>query len=363
MFQLNNSDRKYLGLDLIQDSWDRFVLNDEITLFFDQNKIVKKISHGGYSYEECEMDEITDNREFILPKTNRGKPKKLNFTSVNSKKGIGVYFKYSKPYITIGNYTSQTTFYSTYFEDTRIESFEELRDWIDRFSKDTNDRDLLEIRSFKSSKRRNIKYREGDFFSFKVDRRNFGFGRLLMDVGNYRKSTEFKSSKNYGLGNLMGVPLLVKVYHIVQPRKEIDLQFLKSQKSFPSKFIMDNALFYGDYEIIGNHELEEDEMDPPIQFGRSISALDPKTVYLQYGKIYKSTNLENFSKYLDMNFEMNGIGFDLGIKKQTLLKCIESGDNEPFWKENNYWRLKDLRNPMYEVERTEILEFFDLDLS
>ena len=82
MFELNNNQRKYFGLEPVQDSWDQVPFKGDAyrpdsVLYFDGNTIKKQVISTEERYSEVQYDEQTDNREFILPKTKKGKPKKL----------------------------------------------------------------------------------------------------------------------------------------------------------------------------------------------------------------------------------------------------------------------------------------------
>ena len=178
------------------------------------------------------MNELTaENRSILLPKTKKGKPKKLNYSSISKRKGTGIYFRFSGGYVTIANYTTQTTYFSTYGNE-KIPDFNSLREWLDTFVAETNIEDLQEINSFKKKKRKHVKYKEGDFFRFKIDRRNYGYGRIIFDVAKYEKMNEYKTQKNYGLANLMGAVLVIKVYHAFG-NKEMTINELKKLKAFP----------------------------------------------------------------------------------------------------------------------------------
>ncbi len=377
-FELTNIQRKYLGLEEVQDNWDLFKLNEEVFLYFDKEKIVKKITCNSKLYHECEIDEKTIDRKILLPKTGKGKEKKLNYTAISSVTPIGIYFVYSpKGGITIANYNTQRTFYSTYFEETKIDSFNELKMWIDNYIKDTTNEDMKEIELFKIAKRKNNKYQEGDFFRFKIDRRNYGFGRILLDIGKLRKTDFFKLKPNYGLSHLMGKPVLVKIYHKISRAKEIDISELKQINSCPSQYIMDNRLYYGEYEIIGNLELDERELDFPISYSKNISSKDASTIYIQWGLMYLESKISKFDKYLegtnpfveinnpcylvDNPYRDEGAGFSLDIKKDVLEKCIMQKSNSPFWELDGYNSKFDLRNPInFEIKR-EIFQHFGLN--
>ena len=66
------------------------------------------------------------------------------------------------------------------------------------------------------------------FFAFKIGRRNYGFGKIIINVTKRRKSEEFHKNKNYGLAHLMGPALIVKVYHKLSDTKDIDIEELKT---------------------------------------------------------------------------------------------------------------------------------------
>jgi hypothetical protein len=377
-FQLSNKHRRYLGLEEVQVDWDLVQLNEEIFLYFDKDRIVKKITCNSKLYHESELNEKTIDRKILLPKTGKGKEKKLNYTAISSVTPIGIYFVYSpKGGISIASYNTQTTFYSTYFEEATISNFHELSNWLEDYIKTTTEEDLHELEKFKKAKRKNISYKEGDFFRFKVDRRNYGFGRILLDVGKYKKSDSYKLRHNYGLSNLMGKAVVVKIYHMICQSKEVDLIELKSRDSSPSEYIMDNRIFYGEYEIIGNLTLEDKELDFPISYSKSIKRNDDKTIYIQWGKIYIESSISEFDKYLkgtnpfveinnpcyliDNPYRKEGTGFSLYLKKDILYKCLIENSNQPYWEINGYFTKFDLRNPFNHEIKKEIFAHFRLN--
>ena len=376
-FELTNEQRRYLGLEIVPKSWDKFQITDEVYVYFDGNTIRKKISVNNNLYREIQLDEETENRTMLLPKTSRGKAKKLNYSSLDSRNGIGVYFDFGVSGITIGNYTTEHTFYSTIFENIKFNSLTDLPFWLESFISESTKQDLKDLKEFANKKRKRIKLKEGDFFTFKVDRRNYGFGRLIADVRKIRKEPSFKEQKNYGLAQLMTQPLVVKVYHIIENTKKVKLEKLKTLKALPSQYIMDNALLYGDYEVIGNLPPENWEIEFPISYARSISYTDIKTVYLQYGRIYRETHRDKFYKYIEIPnpeskndwdkvlkfnpYRNESIGAGLNFNKSTLEKVIDKNSNEPYWNDKIYQRENDLRNPKNKLIKKEIFDYFRLN--
>lgn len=364
-FELTNNDRKYIGVKPIESHWDLVQLNDQIQLFFDGSRIVKSITRSEVAYQESDMDEATsDNRTILMPKTKRGKPRKLNFSSFQSRTGIGTYFSYTAEQgITIGNFTTQKTFYDTRFEEVEIKDFEALRKWVDNFIDSSAQGHLVEIENFGKERKTRVNIKEGDFFAFKVDRKNYGFGRVLLDIRKLREEKFFEKENHYGLSNLMTKPLVVKVYHRISKDKNIDISELRSHNCFPSQYIMDNKLFYGDYEIIGNLPLEMPELEFPISFSRSIDHNNMGIVYLQWGLIYREKNINTLPKNLsEITFRNEGIGFNLDLNKRIVENCIISNSNEDYWNsEFSYVIKEDLRNPKHKASRDLIFKEFGVN--
>lgn len=367
-FELSNEQRGYLGLIPVEKNWELVALN-EMYLYFDGDTIRKKISVSGNSYFEQELNEkTTESRTVLLPKTAKGKPKKLNFTATQSFSPLGIYFRFSGDgYLTIASYTTQTEYYSENLGEGK--DLNDLRSWLGQWVAESTENDLKEINAFKTAERKHCPYKEGDFFTFKIGRRAWGFGRILIDIAKRVKKDNLKEGKNYGLTNLMGKALLVKVYHKISDTTEVDLDELSQTLALPSTAIMDNHFYYGEKRIIGHQALRAEEYDMLISYSKSISHGD-QSIYLQYGFIYKEADRSEFNKYLiqededvcggiENPYRNEGIGFSFDT---TYLKeCIAEKSNLPFWN-SDYFDIKcDLRNPANIEIKREIFSFFGLD--
>ena len=371
-FELTNEQRRYLGLAAVEKGWKLVKLFDSF-VYFDGAIIRKQIIVTDNSYYESALNEKTSgNRTILLPKTSRGKPKKLNLTASNSFSPFGVYFEFSsKGDIRIANYTTKTTYF--YEKSLNVATLEDLKRWINQWILESTEEDLQEIDEFKSSKRQRCKFKEGDFFTFKIGRRKWGFGRILIDVSKLRKSEEFQKQKHYGLRYIIGEPLIVKVYHRISDRPNINLEDLFKCQSLPSQAIMDNNFFYGEYQIIGHRALEINEYDMLISYGKRKSNLDDReTVYLQYGLIFKETDISKFNKYIQSDtknkngyytenpYQNESVGFSLKI--DSLEQCIAEKSNAAYWNNSNSYPIKsDLRNLQNQDIKKEIFDFFGLD--
>ena len=238
-----------------------------------------------------------------------------------------------------------------------------MEEWLDRWISETTEKDLEEIELYKSSQRQHIKYREGDFFAFKIGRKKWGFGRIVFNIAEWRKSEAYRASKNYGLANLMGKPLYIMVYLKTADTTEIDINELASCQTLPTQSIMDNAFYYGEYKIIGNKPIMAEEWEPLISYSRSINAQDRKTVYLQYGVIFKETTSDKFDKYLtDANgqaypFRNEAIVF--GINSYSIIEDL--ANKNKIKSTINTLCNTDLRAPENINIKREIFTFFGLD--
>lgn len=358
--ELTNEQRKYLGLELVEPEWDRVEIPNSIkpeqatgkvVLYFDGDVIRKQITirNNGSYLENAYYLKTQDNRTMIAPKTGKGKAKRLNACNLQRFQPEGMYFRYERS-VTLANYTTQQTYFSSRFAGQPPMSEEELQDFLRQWILDTDEAELERIHAFAKAKRRHCKFKEGDFFRFRIDRTHYGYGRILLDVMKMKKSGE----KFWDV--LMGRPLAVSVYHIVTEDLAVDIQDLKKKKSCPSQFIMDNCFFYGEYEIVG-HEPLPDKVDYPIMYGPSIDARDRDKIIFQRGHLYKEIPLTG-NQIVPGDFRNNGIGWGLNVDKNILNACIEENSNAPYWE--SFGNRRDLRNPKYKKQLEQVLEQMDI---
>lgn len=366
IFELTNEQRKYLGLIPVEEHWELVKFDNGIYYYFEDDIIRKEITVKENYYHESELNvKTSENRTMILPKTKREKIKKFNYTATESFSPFGTYFTFSTDGVIIANYTSQRTYYSEIFSEKEKISLDDLKKWLDKWMKETTEEDLEEIEEFKNAKRKHCKFKEGDFFAFKLSRREWCFGRILMDVSKLRKDENFEKNKNYGLAHLMGKPLIIKVYHKISDNKNIDLKELSKYSALPSQPIMDNIFYYGEAVILGNLPLKPEENDMFISVSESISGIDKNIAYLQYGLIYREIPLSDYEKLIKelkigaQTLRREGIGFVIDTYK--LKECIEAKSNSPFWEKYKKRNIPDLKNPDYIELKRKIFKAFGLD--
>ena len=232
---------------------------------------------------------------------------------------------------------------------------------------------MFEIEEFKNSKRKNVRFKSGDYFAFKLNRTHYGFGRILLDINKIRKKGLIP--KNHGLYLIMGPPVLVQLFAFVSETKLIDITQLDNSTKLPSDIMMDNILLYGEYEIIGHKELTIEDFDFPISFGKSLD--QRPIVFLQWGLIHKELPISTFSKYIigdnpfvsedsysrkiQNPFGFYSIGFRTHYNSTDILKTIDNKGLFDYNVTKNYRTEFDLRNPKNNKIRYEILKAFGLE--
>ena len=359
VFELTNEQRKCFALVPVNDMWQRIELkpgphHDFLTiLYVAEDRIVKCILVSDHQYSEYELSEaISKDGKFLLPKSENGKGVPLTASNILKRKGIGMCLSYRKSCIRLWSDKSCCDYYSNVFFRDRAKDLGEFALWVDAWCQESTDADIVDVLRFSQMERKRNHYKEGDVFRFKIGRRYYGYGRILLDYGRMRKNGE----PFWDI--LMGKPLVCSVYHLVTDRCDVSVEQLCHLQSLPSWIIADDLLFTGEYEVIGNIPIGEHE-DYPIMYGNSVD-LDSgeKVVCFQHGRVFKK--IENASA-LYSGFTNNSVSLSLNFKLDMLLRCSEEKSNEPYWESHYAGSLNaDLRNPKHVNKRNEILEQFGL---
>jgi len=378
-FELSNKQRQYLGLDPIPTTWDKVTLKSdtyrpESIIYFDGDTLKRHIVSTDKEYRENQYEELTKDRRVFLPKTDKGKEKKLTGSVLESRHPIGVYFVADKfGDIFIGNHTTQTTFYSSRWENLKGNQKEiTISESIDSFISESTENHLKDIEEFKNARRKKVKFKAGDIFAFKINRTEYSFGRILLNVDLVRKNNLIP--KRHGLFNLMGPPLLVTFFAHTSQSKKVDIDELLKAPQLPSDFMMDNIVFYGEYEIIGHRALRDEDFEFPISYGQRLDR-EPY-VFLQWGLIHVEKPIKEFNKYLEADnqnlpadnpsrriknpYGYYGIGFRPHYDAIDIKNTIKNGGVFQFEKCSWYGSQFDLRNPTNNEIKSQIFKAFGL---
>ena len=358
MFELTNEQRECFALAPVCDKWERIEIKAsrcdcfKTYIYLDGNEIVKCILSSQSDYSEYELSEkVSPDRKYLLPKTAKGKPTPLTSSNLLKRKGVGMRLNYKGKNVHLYNEITECSYYfNTYLAD-EISDLDGFSRWVENWCNETTDDDRTDILRFSQQNRKHIRYQEGDVFRFKIGRRLYGYGRILLDYDKMRKN------KEPFWDIFMLKPLVCSVYHIVTDRDDVTVEELKHLSSLPSIVVSDFSIFYGENEIIGNLPVTDNE-DYPIMYGNSISFKE-KAVCYQCGKTFRKIEncTELFSGYRNNGVAMNVFNFKLNI----LLQCIKENSNAPYW--TLYFADTvdcDLRNPKNADKLKQIKEQFGL---
>lgn len=382
-FELSNNQREYFGIEPIEPHWEKVPLNGDAyrpasILYFDGEIIKRRIISTHDSYEEKQYNEATRDRTVLLPKTGKGKEKKLSGSVLEARQANGVYCEVdSLGRIFIGDFYNQTTFYDTRWEQEfkRDTPQREISDVVAEFIKTSPSNHLTDIAQFKNSKRKHCKFKPGDYFSFKVGRTKYGFGRVLLDIDKLRKKSAI--AQDHGLFWIMGKPVLVKIYAYISENNEIDIALLERVASLPSSYMLDNLLLYGQFEIIGHQDLKSEEIDLPMSYGRHVGAYKFAS-FLQWGLIHRELPSKTFDKYTNADnpfvaanshsrhvhnpYGFYAIGFyPYHCSLYEIETAIAGYDKDGQYFPGGYRSHFDLRNPANKKIGEELMTVFGLD--
>lgn len=368
-FLLTNAQRACLGLTPVDPAWEwvrlQSVCKDpdfENWACFDGDTIRKYVYYSPDHYEECTYEERTaEDRTLLLPRTARGKPKKLTNITLSNRKSLGMRLRWSRRIaaVELRNEDTGRTYYSSGLEDYAIRTLDDLAAWLDRWVAETTAEDLEALDRFLRAKRRRVQVREGDFFRFSIGRRMYGYGRVLLDC--YKMKKEGRPCWDI----LMCRPLVVKTCRFITDDPAFPLEELQKLPALPSHYMSDDGIFLGEYPVVGNLPLEPEELDFPIMYGGSISGLDrgrDRTLF-QCGTLYRALeDVPPLPGWVSC-FRNNGVTpAPICIDRATLEACIAAGSSGPYWERTKDWALKDLRSPYCREQLAAICEQMGLSI-
>ena len=358
MFELSNEQRAYFGLDAVQQSWERVEFAGDkfrptSVLYFEGDVIKKHVVSTDEHYAEYSYDEATKGREILLPKTAKGKEAKLTPANFEKRTPLGVYLYANKYSLRIASFASQTTFYDSVWESGHGRKMD-FRSEIERFIAESDSDHARKIEEFKKAGRKNIKFKSGDFFRFKLDRDRYGFGRVILDGHKLRKSGLLP--EDHAMLGFMGKPVFIELFAYAS-QGEANAGELMSRPRLPMDVMFDNAFFYGEFEIFAHEKVDASQLDFPMSFH-----ISPARTYLQWGFIEicsdEQSVMEAASRELkelieENNLKFNCIGFSPRYAQFEIAEILRG--------EELAYQTNDLRDPEIRWARQELMHIFGLD--
>lgn len=297
-FELTNEQRKYFGLNPIEDAWDRVQWLDTSYIFFEGNTIRKIIHydphpnfHTGYIERDYELQ--TQNREFLQPKTERGKLKKVTSSNILAFKPNNVSFKWIYRSVVVECVSNSITIAKT-FDKERIETFEELTTWVQNFTTFVPENHFEQLQIIKQTPKpkKNSSYKQGDIFYYQSDKTTFHFGQVLLDLWKVRTCGKFPEEKmltQIGRFAMFGNPLIVRGFDFSSGKSKPDMDQLLHSNSFGGFYANDYMIYNNICPVIGNHKVEANDMLFPMV----LCAAGRKKHLFQWGFIEKEIDISS----------------------------------------------------------------------
>ena len=342
-FELTNEQRRCFAIPETAKDWkiialspSKFDMHYTYAYITPDNRIKKVICVGDDIYFEYGLEEIcSEDRTILLPKTDKGKPVKLTAANIMKKTYVGMSITFCQSTVSVINQSAQREYYNSIYAEEGPKNISEFKNWVKAWCEETTAEDLKDVKAFANAERVHIKYKEGDYFRFKINRRLFGYGRILVDFVQMRK----KKTPYWNI--FLGTPVCVAIYHITTEKSDISINELRDLHTLPPHMVMDNVFYYGECEVIGNEPLCLTDFDLPVHYGKSLAVNDDRLMY-QCGKTFLSLDK---GEELEHGYIHNGIGFGLDVKLSVLESCIKENSNQPYWDQNIPGTYDDLRSP------------------
>ncbi|MDQ6421274.1 immunity 26/phosphotriesterase HocA family protein [Paenibacillus sp. LHD-117] len=360
-FRLTNEQRQYFGLDGIEDDWDEVEIKTGTIVFY-QGDVIRKVIHFDlfrtFTYKEYDTELFTNSRQFILPKSSKGKEKKMTPSNILSFMPTGCTF-----YVSLtsngGNksmvraYNIRNNIELPIDNDENLNHVSELESWIHDYMNTCPNGYFDKVNKMRETPHRTIKYSTGDVFRFEIDREHYGFGLIIGEVKKLRE----RAPKNHPWKFLMTVPILIRIFEIKTKDKDLSFKDLFSHRLLRADIMSDAELIWGTHEIIGNKKLAEDDIDFTLHL-ECISDDNHRLVYRfawGYGikEIdHRSDDSELMEKVHEQLYSNSGVA--LSLPKYQLTNVL---NNQPQFTES-----VDLLHPYNSSLFKKVFEWFGFSL-
>ncbi len=280
---ITNEERRYMGLNPIEDNWDMSQLYSKTNLWHKRTSIFwcdntikkivfeeKRVSDEKITFEcitEYDTNIQTENREWLLPLTVRGKKKKFNATNVLSYNATGCSFNFhidAFPEVStsMSICNSRNNKYIAIGEQDKVKAIRNDADFhifMDYYMKTCPSDYFDKIKKLRESKHITIKYKTGDIFRMEVDRFHYTYGIITGQIKEILKWKELP--EHHSLRNLMMIPIMVRFYDICTTDANKSAEELVDVPLGRVSICGDNDIIWGTHEIIGHKELQKEDIE------------------------------------------------------------------------------------------------------
>lgn len=348
-FHITNAERRYLALNPIDATWDISQYYSKTNLWHKRTSVFwcgnnikkvileqKRVSDGDITYEcitEYDTDLKTENREWLLPFTARGRKKKITPANILAIDPLGCGFHFHLD--TANGISVNMAIYNT-----RNHKEIATGEW-DRIHKIRNDADFHEfmnyymetcppnyfdkIRRLRESRHVTVKYHTGDVFRMDIDRFRYCYGIITGQVKKIQKWKEMP--EHHSLRNVMMVPIMVRFYDCYTENADMSIEELSKFPLGRVEICGDNDIIWGTHAIVGHKKLQEDDIEFNLVCTKLQNLSDKTTVHtydmlVSDGIIKKP---ESYNLYVEWGMATTILPFDkISNKLREFLKEYRS---------------------------------------
>lgn len=283
--EITNEERQYLGLDPIMKEWDTTqfysktnLWHKRTTVFWEENVIKKVIVEQKkvvsldnqityHSIQEDDTNLFTENREWLLPLTNRGKKKKITATNVLAVTPLGCTFHFhldmyrgiSTSMAICNHRNNQIIATGEYDKINKIRNDADFHEFM-KYYMESCPKDYFErIERLKHSKHITVKYETGDIFRVEVDRFHYCYGLITGQIRRIQKWKELPPK--HSLQSVLMVPIMVRYYDVRTTNPHLSVEELVQYPLGRVAICGDNDIIWGTHTIVGHKKLNEDDIE------------------------------------------------------------------------------------------------------
>ncbi|MDM0003248.1 immunity 26/phosphotriesterase HocA family protein [Variovorax sp. J22G73] len=272
LFELTNAERESVGLDAVPPHWERVLFKDTVA-FFEGDTLRKFLRASAGGYLEVDTALATRERAWLLPKTERGKERKLTAAVLLvAERANGRWFQASF----IGERLTQSSVAALntanmraidFWNDDALPDHAGLRDYLRARLQGMPERLREDIALMKSAPRQQVKYAAGDVFRFRIDDMRYGFGLLLGSLKEIRAAGLLPDGHPWH--HVMTVPLVVRLFGGASSEPAPGIDALSAWPLLPAQTMMDNQLFWGNFPVVGRKMLVPGDIEFPCGVGNA----------------------------------------------------------------------------------------------
>ncbi|MBR4223318.1 MAG: immunity 26/phosphotriesterase HocA family protein [Oscillospiraceae bacterium] len=267
--------RGYYGLSPLDTAWDKKVMYSvthniiKRTEIFFEGDVIKKfiyeelIPDRHKYYLECDTDAPTKGRELLLPKTDRGRPKNITPSLLQTP-------TYMKAHIMVKISLSDSDGGGVWSYNSsndqqlplpygHIRSKEDYAEYTEGYIASLPSGYDEQIRMFIHKERRTVKFTAGDIFRIQTDVDRYTYCLILGKVRQLLKWEEVP--KGHPLQNVMAQPILYRQYAIITKDPHMTAEELEKIPLLPMQIAQDNEVLWETYPIVCSKKLVKDDID------------------------------------------------------------------------------------------------------